>query len=386
MNGCDYCITSARLILPTEVVEDASLVVRGGLIEAVLGAGSPLPADLERIDVQGAYVSPGLIEAHFHGAGGLGFEDVRPGDPEGALRLILELRAFLRSRGITSFVPTLTCRDGVIAALAQALEASGLPEADLPGLYIEGPFVDPDHRGGIGPETIQAYDPGRLDQILGLAKGRIRLMTYAPELPGAGDLCLALEAAGVLPCLGHSGAILPLKNLPQGRWAITHLFNAMSPISHREAGAGLALLPFLDTRPYVELNADGVHVNAEVLALARASLAPDRLILISDAASPAGLPPGDYSLGGRALVSGPRGVRYADSNVLMGSSSLLPQVLGHWLKVGGAPIHEAIASCSLVPARLLGIDAQRGAILPGLEAALVVWNGDFESVRLCLHP
>ncbi len=386
MEDSGYVIQGGRLVLPASVLEEGSIVVRDGHIEAVLEAGRALPADLPRLDVKGSWVSPGLIEQHIHGAGGMSFEDVSSEDPEAGLATLLGIRDFLAARGVTSFVPTVNCRDRTLEGLALALEASGLPESTVPGLYVEGPFVDPGHKGGIGPETLQAFDPRRLAELLDLARGRLRLMTYAPELSGAPELARLLEAAGVIPCLGHSGASLSGLALPQGKYCLTHLFNAMTPFSHKEAGAGLCMLPFIDRRPFVELNADGVHVNDEALLAAHRALEPGRLVLISDAASPAGLPPGRYALRDKVLDSGPRGVRYADSGVLMGSASLLPQVLAHWLRLTGASVPEALASCTLVPARLLGIDDWRGALLPGLEAALVVWEGDFAGVGQCLLP
>ena len=153
----------------------------------------------------------------------------------------------------------------------------------------------------------------------------------------------------------------------------------MSPFSHKESG--LAMLPFVDRRPFVELNADGVHVGAVALRACSRAIDPDRLVLISDAVVAAGLPHGDYAYYGMRIVSGDEGVRYADSKVLMGSNRLAPEVLRHWLEVTGAPVHEALRGLTLNPARLLGLEASRGAIAPGMPADLVVWEGEFEGVR-----
>jgi N-acetylglucosamine-6-phosphate deacetylase len=382
----DYVIRGARLVLPASILEGASLVVRGGLIDAILDRGEALPPDLPVLDAGGAWVGPGLVDLHIHGAGGMAFEEISPDRPAEGAAILSRLAAFLAARGVTSFVPTITCRDEAIAGIAAALELAGLPPATVPGIYVEGPFVDPGHRGGIEAQTIEAFDRGRLEAIIAMARGRLRLMTYAPELEGSGELCRLLEAAGVIPCLGHSGARLPGLALPGGAFSITHLFNAMSPFSHREGEAGLALLPFVDGRPFVELNADGVHVNDEAVLAVRRALDPGRIILISDAAPPAGLAPGRYEMRGRTLESGARGVRYADSNVLMGSSSLVSGVFRRYLGLTACPVPEAMASASLVPARLLGMAGRRGAIAPGLEAALVIWEGDFEAVRATLLP
>jgi N-acetylglucosamine-6-phosphate deacetylase len=219
--------------------------------------------------------------------------------------------------------------------------------------------------------------------MLNLARGRMALMTLAPELPGYREMLARLEAVGVLPCLGHSDCDIDRITLPSGKFSVTHLFNAMSPISHKTPG--LAMLPFLDRRPFVELNADGVHVNEAALRICASALEPDKLMLISDAAYPAGLPEGRYGTGEEELVSGPDGVRYAASGVLMGSRRLAPDILHNWLRVTGSAVENALRMLTLCPAQALGIDDRRGAIAEGLDATLVVWKGQLEEVEEILE-
>jgi N-acetylglucosamine-6-phosphate deacetylase len=280
---------------------------------------------------------------------------------------------------VTTFLPTLLCKEAELEALAAAIGEAGISDSELPGIYVEGPFVNPVRRGGIGADTIREPNSAYLGKLINLTKGRLKFMTVAPELPGAREIIARLQAVGVLPCLGHSDCVLERISLPDGRFSITHLFNAMSPFSHKDSG--LAMLPFLDRRPYVELNGDGVHVNEAALRVCAAAIDPDRLMLISDAVIAAGMPYGEYSYYGTKIVSGRDGVRYADSGTLMGSNRLVPDVLRNWLAVTGSSVENAVRMLSLTPAQALGIDERRGAIAPGLEAALVVWDGDFESVR-----
>lgn len=382
----DYYLFNARLVLPAEILE-GSILVRDRKIEGIFAKGmdktvgtpAGIPDDLPRIDAAGAYVTPGLIELHIHGAGGVGFDELGDSPVEGAICLA-RARAFLREHGVTTFLPTLIPGESSLEALAAAIEEAAFDEADLPGIYLEGPFIAAERRGGIPLEMVREPDEALLERMLKLAKGRLKFMTYAPELPGSKRIEARLRSAGVLPCLGHSAASLDRIDLPQGGYSLTHLFNAMSPFSHKQGEEGLAMLPFIDSRPFVELNADGVHVNAAALKACARALDPGKLILVSDAMVAAGLPYGEYSYFGQKIISGKNGVRYKDSDVLMGSNRLAPDLLRNWMRVTGASAPEAVAALSLVPARVLGIAARRGSIEAGKDASLVIWKGEFEAV------
>jgi N-acetylglucosamine-6-phosphate deacetylase len=377
MNPVSYILTDGHIVLPDRVIE-GGVVVKDGLVVGLLHEGEDAPEslceDLPRCGLGGRWVTPGLMELHIHGAGGVGFDNLDP-DALGGAAEVSYVRDFLLARGISSFLPTLVAEKRALRVLAAALEAGGFPPPDVPGIYIEGPFINPRRKGGIPLELIADPDLGLLDGFIAEGAGRIRLMTLAPELAGAGALSARIAEAGIIPCLGHSDAILGQFPLPSSDFSITHLFNAMSPISHKDPG--LAILPFVDHRPYVELIADGVHVNGAVLTLCARALDPERLLLISDAAAAAGLPDGEYEYLGRKTLSGPRGVRYADSDVLIGSRCLGPELLKNWVKTTGASLPAAVRALSLNPRRLLGI-RKRGAIAPGMEADIVVWEGDFD--------
>jgi len=377
----DYILTGGRIVLPRSVLEGGTLVLRRGKIAAVLEHGDKLPRDLPRDtprrDLGRAWVTPGLVELHIHGCGGIAFGALG-GDAARASAAVAEAAAFLRARGVTTFVPTVTADEGSLADLAAAL-GEWAPRSELvPGIYVEGPFINVLRRGGIPLSAIRDPDPRVLGRLINLARGRMAMMTLAPELPGYREILARLEAVGVMPCLGHSDCNIDHITLPSGRFSITHLFNGMSPISHKEPG--LAMLPFLDRRAFVELNADGAHVNDAALRICASSLEPERLILVSDAASPAGLPPGQYAEGGEALVSGADGVRRAADDTLMGGRLLAPELLRNWLRVTGSSVPNAVRMLSLTPAQALGLDDRRGAIAEGLDAALVVWKGEFEAV------
>ncbi len=347
MAVADCVLTGGRVVLPRSVLEDGAVVLRRGRIEAVLEQGERLPKDLPRRDLGRAWVTPGLFEQHIHGCGGVDFGALGA-DPAAAASAMAEAAAFLRARGVTTFVPTVHSREEAIAELAAALGEWAPSGELLPGIYVEGPFVNPARRGAIPLEALSAPDSRLLGRLINLARGRMALMTLAPELPGYREILARLEAVGALPCLGHSDCDIDRITLPSGRFSITHLFNAMSPISHRTPG--LAMLPFLDRRAYVELNADGLRVNDAALRVCASGLEPERLILISDSTARPG-------------------------------AALAPELLRNWLRVTGSSIPNAVRMLSLTPAQALKMDDRRGAIAQGLDAVLVIWKGEFEAVE-----
>jgi N-acetylglucosamine-6-phosphate deacetylase len=355
MAVADCILTGGRVVLPRAILEGGAIVLRHGKIEAVLEPGERQPQDLPRRDLGRAWVTPGLVEMHIRGCGGTAFEAIGT-DPSAGAAALVGASAFLRSRGVTTFVPTVASRQGAIADLASALGEWAPSREHVPGIYVEGPFVNPARRGAIPLEAISDPDAQLLGRLINLARGRIAMMTLAPELPGYRDILARLEAVGVLPCLGHSDCNIDRITLPSGRFSIASLFIDMSPISHETPG--LAMLPFLERRAYVELDADGVRVNDSALRICASALETDRLILISNASS------------------APEGGAEA---------ALVPEVMRHWLKATGSSIPNAVRMLSLTPAQALGIDDRRGAIAQGLDAVLVIWKGEFEVVAEILE-
>ena len=274
----------------------AAVRIKDGIIEAVEygGSGSGGPARANEpapvIDVRGACVVPGLVELHIHGCGEAGVEE-SVDRPE-----ILEYTArFLSAYGINTFLPTLPCSEDAVGALAGILESNPKLRERIPGIYVEGPFVNPDKRGGISPSLIRKPDLGILDRIIDLGEGYVRLMAVAPELPGADRVIDRLLERGIVPCLGHSDCTaaeaLSVMRRAGGRkparFNITHLFNGMSGISHKRPG--LAAVPFLEEGCFFELNGDGIHVSDEILSMVSRHLRKERMSLVSDAVVSAGL-------------------------------------------------------------------------------------------------
>jgi N-acetylglucosamine-6-phosphate deacetylase len=244
--------------------------------------------------------------------------------------------------------------------------------------------VSLEKRGGIHPQHVQKPDVDVLKRILDLCEGTLKLMTVAPELEGIDRIIDLLFENGVVPCLGHSNGTVRrgLDAAQRGTMGMTHLFNAMSPISHKDPG--IALVPFLDRDIHFELNGDGIHVAPEILKLCYQALNRERMILISDAVVSAGKAHGRYPFFGRTVVSDANGVRCAETGTLVGSNLLILDVIRNFIGVTGSALAEAMRMATLNPCRLLGLDGQRGSIAVGKRADLVLLGKDLRIVRVLI--
>jgi N-acetylglucosamine-6-phosphate deacetylase len=313
----------------------------------------------------GPIVAPGFIDLHVHGWGG---HDAMGG------RAALDgmSRALLR-HGVTSFLPTaVTAPMTGLAAFADAVRA-WLPAApgdgsEPLGFNLEGPFLAAARKGAHNPAFLCAPADVRPDDLAPLLDG-LRVITIAPELPGALDLITRLGNRGVVCSLGHSAATLDetRAGYAAGARSTTHLFNAMSGIDHHHPGLAVAALA--DDRAFAELIADGHHVHPSLWPLIRRAKPADRLLLVSDALSLAGTGDGRGTIGGLEIeVRGDRCTLVA-GGALAGSVIALDAAVRN-LVGEGVPLPAAVAAASANPAALLGLD-DRGQIEVGRRADLV---------------
>ena len=379
----NYIIAGATIILADKLLEGGLVVVREGRIdyigeESLEGYLRIHPADrsLDLIDGSSSFLAPRLMEMHMHGAFGIGFENISNGTD------LLAIASNLEARGVGCFVPTILWDEAAISRLVAAIEASRLPENVLPGIYIEGPFVNPEKRGGIGLDQITDPDPDLCRKIIATARGRLKVMALAPELPGIETLYPILEEAGVLVSLGHSGASAGVA-LPPSRFSVTHLFNAMSGLDHR--GGGLVNIALAGIPSWTELNADGIHVNASCMKVASLCIPPERLILTSDAVISAGLPYGDFSYFRKSVASGADGVRYKGSGTLIGSNRIGMEIVKSYVASTGASLPAAIQSMSATPSAALRLTAadSGGSLEVGAKADIFLWDSSLTS---CHRP
>lgn len=366
------CIQNGEVVLPDRSIRRGTVIVEKGRI-VYAGKARKTPRGAVEFNAREGYVTPGLIDAHVHGAGLIGWEMCTS---EG----LQQFDATMLAHGIVRFVPTMMADEAVIARVADLLESASCADR-VPGVYVEGPFISREKRGGVQEPYIRPVDLKYLERLQKLAVGRIRMMTFAPELEGAGELPAAMRKLGILPCVGHSMASAAQARAVCRRKKVccTHLFNAMTGLDHHEPG--LAAFALNMDGVYVELNADGTHVAPELLQVTYRAKAKDRIVLISDAVPSAGSPAGVYDYMNRRIRNTSRGVYYNDEGTLVGSRILLNQGVKRFMGFTGAPVHEAIAMATLNPAKMLGIARRTGSLEPGKLADLAVFSRDFGKTR-----
>lgn len=358
-------LTNARVVTPNGV-HNGWLRVEDGRV-AALGSGEPAPGG-EAHDVRGAWVAPGMVDTHIHGGAGHAFPDA---DSEGARRII----AFNRAEGVTSLVGGLVAATPEhtlhqVAALAELCD-----EGELAGIYLEGPFIARSRCGAHDPELLRDPDTAEFDRWLEAGRGHVRMITVAPELPGALELIGAAASSGVVAAVGHTEASYEqtLAAFDTGASVATHVYNAMRPLNHRDPGPIAAALG--DGRVTVELIMDNVHVHPGAARLVFDAAGADRVSLVTDAMSATGLGDGEYTLGDlRVRVSGGE-ARLVENGTIASSTIVLPQAVRNAVDGLGVGIPEAVRSASSVPAAALGLDGV-GQIVVGGRADLVVLNDD----------
>jgi N-acetylglucosamine-6-phosphate deacetylase len=349
-------------------------------VEASLVDGRLLPGDVEVVDGRIARVGlaggtsrglavPGFIDLQVNGYGGVDFLDA---DADGYRRA----GAVLLESGVTAYLPTLitTPEEQVLAAMREVPTDEARPR--ILGMHLEGPFLSPSRLGTHEASARRDPDPALLERLLDA--GPVRLMTLAPELPGAGELIDRLLERGVVVSLGHSDATAEQANaaFDRGARAVTHLFNAMRPFLHRDPGIVGAALARDDV--VVSIILDGIHLAPETARVAWRA-ASGRLALVTDAITAAGVADGEYSFGNfdvqvhEGTVRGPDGV-------LAGSVLTMIEAVRN-LHALGAPLEEAVAAATSTPARVLG-EPDLGRLAVGLPADLVVLDDSLEIERV----
>jgi N-acetylglucosamine-6-phosphate deacetylase len=345
-----------RLVLEDRVA-DGRITVSDGVIGAV---------DLEATtDTSGPIVTPGFVDLHVHGWGGH--------DAMGDRKALDGLARGLLQRGVTSFLPTAVSAPlDDLAAFAARVRAwrpdAPADGADPLGANLEGPFLAPDRRGAHAATHLRSPADVPTSTLEPLVDG-LRLITIAPELPGALEAIAWWAARGVAVSLGHSAADVDTarRGYAAGASSTTHLFNAMTGLDHRNPGLALAAL--LDPTVAVELIADGHHVQVPILRLVHALKDRRSVTLVSDSVAPCGLPPGRYSFADAPVDLRDGRVTLPDGT-LAGSALTLDRAVALHVKELGLPLEEAIRLASENPARLVG-EKRRGEIRPGFRADLV---------------
>jgi N-acetylglucosamine-6-phosphate deacetylase len=363
-------LRSRRIVCPG-VTLDGEVVVRGGGISWV-GPLSDAPSvgDDDLLDLGERWLVPGYVDPHVHGGGGA---QCNTSDPEE----IAMVARFHASHGTTGLLAT------TVAASMEELEGAldAIARCKAPtviGAHLEGPFLSPKRPGAMDPELFINPDSDQLRRLLEAGAGRVRVMTLAPELPGSLELVECLARESIVASIGHTDATDAEVRaaVDAGASAATHVFNAMPPLHHREPGVVGAVLDLPGVS--CELICDGVHVDPVAMRLLFRAKGVSGMRLVTDAMSAAGMPDGEYRLGGRPVsVAGGRAV-LAGGGSIAGSTLTMERAVQNAIRLLGVSVEEAIRMASTNSARLLGLGRHKGEISAGSDADLVVLDESLE--------
>ena len=333
----------------------------------------------DTVDASGCYVIPGLIDVHFHGAMGHDFCDA---SDEG----ISAIAAYEASRGVTSICPTtMTLPEERLAPIVASVAAheTAAGEASIVGINMEGPYIAPDKVGAQNPAYVRSASIEEFERLQQQARGLIKLVDVAPEQPGNLEFIRQMShdvrVSVAHTCTGYDDACAAFD---AGARHMTHLFNAMPSLHHREPGPIAAGAERNDVT--AEIIADGVHIHPAMVRLAFALFGDDRMILISDSLRACGLGDGEYELGGQQFfVKGNRATIANGS--LAGSVSDVMACMRTAVRTMGIPLTSAVKAATVNPARALGLDGKLGAIAPGYQADAVVLDRDLNIKHVVLR-
>lgn len=356
-------IRNGRVLIDDELVESDLHFTDGLIVDR--------PGDNQVIDARGSIVSPGFIDIQINGGFGYDFTQ----DPTS----IWHVGEHLPALGVTSFVPTVVTSPDEVTNLAIDVVANrkplGYQGADVIGLHFEGPWISPEMHGAHNANHI--VDPDTRIARRWLESGQVRIVTLAPERPGATEVSRILSEGGVVVSVGHTAATFEVAReaLATSATMATHLFNQMSPLGHREPGAvGAALL---SDRPAI-LIVDGLHLADGAVDLAWRLLGEDRTILVTDAMAALGLGPGTYPLGDGPITVGVDGPRTIDGR-LAGSVVTLAAAVRNLMRATGAGIESALRGVTTNPARVLGL-RDRESLQPGSKADMTLLDDQLSVV------
>ncbi|MGH9737500.1 MAG: N-acetylglucosamine-6-phosphate deacetylase [Candidatus Acidiferrales bacterium] len=372
-------VHASRILTPEEELTDAIVVVEDGRITA-LGHRDEVhvPAGAADYVASGMTIVPGFVDVHIHGAGG---HDVM----EASARALDRITSTVALHGTTSIVATTvtapmeeTCRslEGIAQYIHKHEDPSGdaRPAAEILGVHLEGPFISKAKRGVHPPDSLAKPSVETLNKLLSAADGLVKIVTVAPELPGAIELIQAVVAAKLVAALGHTDA-----NYEQARAAIhagarhaVHVYNAMRSFEHRDPGIIGAILT--DPEITAEIIADGVHVAGPAIQVLIGCKGIDTVLLVSDGIAATGMPDGKYRLGSFE-VTVKNGVCRNAEGKLAGSTLTLDRALRNVVALG-VSLQDAVRMATILPARRLGLGGKKGIIAIGADADLVALTPD----------
>jgi N-acetylglucosamine-6-phosphate deacetylase len=366
-------LTATALFTPLDRIEQPLLLVEDRVIAEVTSrARREVPGNCRSVDFGEGILAPGFIDIHIHGGAG---HDVM----EAGADALPPIERLLAAHGVSSYFPTTVTAPmeatlSALARLADAIDAAEKSSArDLRarplGIHLEGPFISHKRRGVHPPENLLTPSVAAFDRFWQAARGHIRVLTIAPELPGAVEVIAEASARRVCVSLGHSDADLNAARagIAAGARHATHTFNAMRPLDHRDPGILGEVLT--DSRLSADIIADGIHLDPIIVELFLKAKGPDAAVLITDATAATGMPDGRYRLG--SLEVEVKGGRCMVGGKLAGSVLNMDRAVRNVVQFARWELQQAVRLATLNPARVAGVK-QGGALEAGAPADLVV--------------
>jgi N-acetylglucosamine-6-phosphate deacetylase len=375
-------IINGRIITPHRIIPNGSLLISGGVITELGETAIDTPAS-QTIDAEGQYVSPGFIDIHIHGGGGSDFMD-------GTLDAFLTIAETHARYGTTALVPTTLSagKEDLLQTLDIYKEAIKKNDhgAQFMGMHIEGPYFDMEQRGSQDARYIKNPDEKEYREIVEHAGGSIVRWSAAPELPGSLAFGRYLRSKGILPAMAHTNAVYDdvVKALENGYNLATHFYSGMSGVTRRNAFryAGVVESVYLLDEIDVEIIADGVHLPAPLLQLICKVKGPDRIALITDAMRAAGTPVKESILGskqnGIQVIVEDGVAKLPDRSSFAGSVATTDRLVRTMIRQAGVSLVDAVRMMSLVPAKIMNLDQQKGSLVPGKDGDVVIFNDAIE--------
>ena len=380
--------TASRLYTPVEEIQNPLLVVEDGRISEISSrSAKEVPANTAVVDFGDAVLAPGFVDIHIHGGAGLDLMRALPSD-------LPRLGTFLATHGVTGYFATtvaapLDATCVALGRLADAIEAAASPssgekngdpaQARPLGIHLEGPFLSHKRRGVHPPENLVAPTIEVFDRLWQAARGHVRMLTIAPEIPGALEVIAEAAHRNICVSIGHSDAEMPIAQdaVKAGARHATHTFNAMRPLDHRNPGIIGEVLS--NDQLTADIIVDGIHLDPVVVKLFLRAKGRERAVLITDAISATGMPDGRYQLG--PIEVDVKDGTCTSGGSLAGSVLTMDRAVRNVTKFSEWTLRDAVQAATLNPARAVGLAAHHGTLAKGGDATFSVLTPSGEVLK-----
>ncbi|MEA1974995.1 MAG: N-acetylglucosamine-6-phosphate deacetylase, partial [Bacillota bacterium] len=364
---------NCKIIIENEILEGQSLIVDNGKISEILNCEADL-SFTKIIDCENKYLSPGFIDLHNHGNSGFDAMD-------GTKEALEKIAKFHITNGVTSYLATtmtassentVNAIKNVVSYLEKDIDSD---EAELLGLYLEGPYFAMEKKGAQPGQYIKEGSIAEVKEYIKAGNGFIKIIALAPEIENANEITRYLVNNGITVSCGHTNATYDeaMITINNGASEATHIFNGMRAFSHREPGIVGACL--LDQRVSCEMICDGIHLHSGAMEIVYRMKGKENIVLISDAMRATGLEDGEYDLGGQTVYVNGYEARLGDG-VLAGSTLTLNRAVKNMIELVDVPLQEAVLMATLNPAKKIGVEKTKGSIAIGKDADLIIFDAD----------